>query len=218
VHSVGIELGPRPGTVGHYFGLAGLATRRGCDAQSTVTTSTATAVTRLGRARRRIPGDEVGAVSTTARQVTRWGRSRGWRLTEAVSRRRGGGGSGGRRRSEAARKVRWSTVVVEGTCSIRWVRGRWGAKPFGRKRLGGGAHRGWQSAAASAVALQRFHRALGWSCGSKRGGRQWGRLQSQGVRVEAALTGEGKRRCFGQNPVKWRRADDLGRTIGEKWT
>jgi hypothetical protein len=30
--------------------------------------------------------------------------------------------------------------------------------------------------------------------------------------------GKGKQLCFGQNPVKWRRADDLGWTIGEKRT
>jgi hypothetical protein len=131
-----------------YFGLADLATRR-------------------GRGARR---------AFTARRATHRARSRGRGLTEAVGRRRGGGGSG-RRHSEATRKLQWLTVAVEGTCNIRGTRGRWGAKPFGQKRLEGGAHQGRWLAAAAIATLRQFHRAPGWSYGSTRGGRRWGVAQ-----------------------------------------
>jgi hypothetical protein len=84
----------------------------------------------------------------------------------------GGGGSGGWRRSEEARKLWWLTVAWKAVASLEGQGEGEGAKPFGRRSLGGGTHRGWWSAAASVAALQRFYRAPGWSCGSMRGGRQ----------------------------------------------
>jgi hypothetical protein len=90
MHSVGLDsaqglaLLARPNG---YFGMADPATRRGRDARSAVTASTATAVARLGRAHRRILGDDVGAVSTTVRRATHRARLRGWGLTEAVDQR-----------------------------------------------------------------------------------------------------------------------------------
>jgi hypothetical protein len=37
-------------------------------------------------------------------------------------------------------------------------------------------------------------------------------------RLRQRSLGEGRRRHFGQNAVKWWRGDDLGWTIGKKWT
>jgi hypothetical protein len=50
-----------------HFGLAGLATWRGRGTRSAGATSTTIAVARSGWAHRRLPGNEVGSVSTTAR-------------------------------------------------------------------------------------------------------------------------------------------------------
>jgi hypothetical protein len=71
--------------------------------------------------------------------------------------------------------------------------------------------------AVLAAVLRRFHRAPGWSCDSMRGGQQCGvaRITRSSGRGGAHRR-KGKRRCFGQNPMKWQRANDLGQTIGEK--
>jgi hypothetical protein len=82
-----------------------------------VTASTTIAVARPGRARRWLLGDEVGSVRTTVRQATRWARSCGWELTEAVGRWRGG-----RWCSKEAGKLWWPPPRSQR--SYNWRRGR----------------------------------------------------------------------------------------------
>jgi hypothetical protein len=126
--------------------------------------------------------DHYGGVTGTGSPAAPvwWGRC-GWGLTEATGRWWGGGGSGEQRRSEAAGKLRWPTVVVEGTCSIKGARGMRGAKPFGQKGLeealteDGGRWRCWLQCSGDSIGL-RGGPATPWE---EDKGVGW--LESQGV-------------------------------------